>query len=469
LEEWEVIDMANVANVQPSWLSRPLPIMQASRNQIIGMVRRADKIKPAEIAEVVLQDPLLAAQLLRSVNHRTKTSISADIASIESAILLIGVVPFLDRFARHETVESLMLPAKQQEYSQLLKWVFHGQVLRRIASEFATQRYDSKVDVAQVAALLTTLDAILPLLATAPSLGAFESPPDLVKILKAWEYPASILDLLGLMPEPNQRYALHKALIPLMASLDKGWWQPEIPNHLQTISLVLGQEVGEVWRTITKYLLRLTQRSSGQSPFYSAARWLVMLPGDWPVPHVQVAQAPTSQPVIEKDVLVERMQALHLSGIQGAPTNQIMSLAIKAIADGLGMQRIVFSLFMAAENTLRARYVQGSEADGLRQLRISLEEPHLFTRLLQKPSGIWINAGNASQYRALLPTQFTEQVQAESFCAMSIFVGDKPLGLLYADSGAKNQVSDYQYQHFKQISTLTSRALAHNARRKTVV
>ncbi|QLI80075.1 HDOD domain-containing protein [Chitinibacter fontanus] len=461
--------MAHVASGNQHWLSKPLPILQSSRNHIIGMVRRADRIKPAEIAEVVLQDPLLAAQLLRVVNHRNKTSLSADISSIESAILLIGVVPFLDRFARHQTIESIMLPAMQQEYSVLLKWLFHAQLLRRLAKDFATQRYDSKVDVVQVSALISPLDQILALLNKASNLALSDSTSDTLKLFQAWDYPTAILDLLSVMAEPTPRYALHKALVSLMSSLDKGWWQPEIPAYLQTIALILGQEVGDVWRTVTKFMLRLTHQLGDQSAFYSSARWLAMQPGDWPVPHVVVAKPEATPVVIGKDVLVERMQALHLAGMQGAPTNQVMSLAIKAIADGLGMQRIAFALFIAAENSLRSRYVQGRDADGLRQLILPLEEMHLFTRLLQKPSSIWLNSGNASQYQALLPSEFREQVQTDSFCAMSIFVGDKPLGILYADVGDQAQVSDYQYQHFKQISTLTSRALAHNARRKLAI
>lgn len=461
--------MANVVSAHQEWLNKPLPILQSSRNQIIAMVRRSDKIKPSEIAEVVLQDPLLAAQLLRTVNHRSKTSLSTEISSIESAILLIGVVPFLERFARHTTIESLLLPDLQKEYSILLKWIFHAQTLRRLAKEFATQRYDSKIDVVQIAALLTPLEHMLPLLAKVPSLSMTPSPVNLHKLLQIWEYPATVLDLVGVMVEPSPRYALHKALISLMGCLDKGWWQPDITAHLQTIALILGQEVGDVWRTVVKCLVSLSHRLPSQHAFYTPARWLVMQPGDWPNPNLLAEQANVSIKPVEKDVLIERMQALHLAGVQGAATNQVMGLAIKAIAEGLGMKRIAFTLFMAAENSLRSRYVQGADTDALRVLVVPLEAPHLFTRLLQKPSSIWLNSGNAGQYQPLLPAEFREQIHAESFCAMSIFVGDKPLGILYADVGGEAQVSDYQYQHFKQISTLTSRALAHNARRKSAM
>jgi transcriptional regulator with GAF, ATPase, and Fis domain len=163
------------------------------------------------------------------------------------------------------------------------------------------------------------------------------------------------------------------------------------------------------------------------------------------------------------------MQALHLAGVQGAPTNQVMTLAVRALSEGLAMQRIAFTLLMAAENSLRARYVQGvAPTDPLQNLRISLEKQHVLTKLLQKPQSFWLNAANYAQFSPHLPIELVEQVGAKSFCAMSIFVGDKPVGLIYADCGLLGEVTDFHYQHFKQICLLASKALAHNARRTSV-
>ncbi|WP_410498402.1 HDOD domain-containing protein [Chitinibacter sp. S2-10] len=474
--------MADITHQQQHELSQPLPILQSSRNLIIAMLKRMNRIKPSEIADVVLQDPLFTAQVLRIVNHRARTPLAADISAVESAILLLGVEPFLHRFARHTTVESLMLPEQQQEYASLLRWVFNARVMRRISKDFAIQRYDSKVDAVQIAGLLRALKNILPLIT--PSV----SETDLVSLLTAWQFPTAIVELLGPMPEPTPRYALQKALFSVMDCLEKGWWLPQVQTNLQTIALLLGKENGDIWQTVVRILLAQTREMTGKTSFFSAARWLVMQPGEWPVSVVK-RQAPAQQlsqeaikpaplpveepshtykPVkIEKDLLLERMKALHQAGVQGAPTNQVMSLAIRAMADGLGMQRIVFALFMAGENALRFRYVQGQGMEGLRQLVLSLDEMHLFTRLLQKQSSIWLNTTNYQQYQPILPIEFKSQLDAKSFCSMSIFVADKPVGLLYADPGPQDQVSEHQYQYFKQISTMVSRALAHNARRST--
>ncbi|WP_273427921.1 HDOD domain-containing protein [Chitinibacter tainanensis] len=455
--------MATVAAATSAWFAKPLPIMQASRNQIAGMAKRADRVKPAELSDVVLQDPLFTAQLLRLVNDRVKGGLTADIASVESAILLVGVEPFLERFSRHATLESVLLPDGQQEYALLQKWVFHAQLLRRVARDLADQRYDAKVHEVQAAALLLTLRAILPLMAKVLDPQHSQQAVDIPALLQHWQFPPVVIELVGEMTAPTPRYVLFKAMIPVLEKLESGWWDPDIQSQLATMATVLGQEIGEVWNTLCKCIVRQTRRLPANAPFYSSARWLVMQPGEWPQAAQAAAPASAEQ---GKDILVERMQALHLAGLQGAPTNQVMSLAIRALAEGLGLRRIAFALFVAAENNLRMRYVQGEHTEGLRQLVIPLQEQHLFTRLLQKPASIWLNSGNLAQYVPLLPIQFSEQLGADQFVAMSIFVSDKPVGLLYADAGGNQPVSDFQYQHFKQISTLTSRALAHNARRR---
>ncbi|MGL6041934.1 MAG: GAF domain-containing protein, partial [Deefgea sp.] len=264
------------------------------------------------------------------------------------------------------------------------------------------------------------------------------------------------------------RSVLQHAAVPLARLLEKGWWQEDVQQKLTTIAAVLNLPFERVWHFLINQLLTFTRKEGRSNQLFSPARWLVMLPGEWPLPEVK-STLKTDTAVPKKDLLAERMQALHLAGLQGVPTNQVMTLAVRALSEGLGMQRIAFTLLMAAENSLRARYVQGvSPSDPLQSLRISLERQHVLTKLLQKPQSFWLNAGNYQQFLPHLPIELIEQIGAKSFCAMSIFVGDKPVGLIYADCGLDGAVSEFHYQHFKQICLLASKALAHNARRTAV-
>ena len=465
--------MANVkSTANHAWLQfwerRAIPVLQESRNQIMGMMRRAEIIRPTEVAEVVARDPLLTAQVLRMINQRERTSLSSDIVAIEAAIMLIGVAPFLERFARAQTVESLMLPTHQAEYGNLLKLVFEARLARRLASFYANKRFDAKLGEIQAAAMLTNITDLLAILA--PFLD--EKPPDstgeVSELLSQWQMPEPIQALIRQDAEPSTRSVLQHAAVPLARLLDKGWWQDDVQQKLTTIAAVLNLPFEDIWHFLTRQLLAFTRKEGRSHQLYSPARWLAMLPGEWPRPVPKITPQADST-VLAKDILAERMQALHLAGVQGAPTNQVMTLAVRALSEGLGMQRIAFTLLMAAENSLRARYVQGVDpSDPLQTLRISLENQHVLTKLLQKPQSFWLNPGNYAQFSPHLPIELVEQIGAKSFCAMSIFVGDKPVGLIYADCGLHGEVTDFHYQHFKQICLLASKALAHNARRTSV-
>ncbi|QZA79974.1 HDOD domain-containing protein [Deefgea piscis] len=465
--------MANVKSVSNAWLQfwdrRAIPILQESRNQLMGMIRRADLIRPGEVAEIVARDPLLTAQVLRMMNQRQKSSMSADVVAIESAILLIGVTPFLDRFARAQTVESVMLPAHQAEYGQLLKRVFEARLARRLATVFANKRFDAKLGEIQAAAVLANLCESLAIISPRLDEQAPAASLDLLSLLEQWQMPTAILDLIRVDAEPATRSVLQHAVVPLSRQLERGWWQDEIQQRLLTIAGVLNFPVEQVWQLLTEQLLAFARKEGKSTQLYTPARYLVMLPGAWPAPASTASAANQAAAIPPKDILAERMQALHLAGVQGVPTNQVMALAVRALAEGLGMQRIAFTLLMAAENALRARYVQGvAPTDPLHALRISLEKQHIFTKLLQKPQSFWLNADNYTQFAPHLPPELVAQIGAKSFCAMSIFVGAQPVGLIYADSGLDGAVNEFHYTHFKQICILASKALAHNARRSSV-
>ena len=465
--------MANVKSVSNAWLQfwdrRAIPILQESRNQLMGMIRRADLIRPGEVAEIVARDPLLTAQVLRMMNQRQKSSMSADVVAIESAILLIGVTPFLERFARAQTVESVMLPTHQAEYGQLLKRVFEARLARRLATVFANKRFDAKLGEIQAAAVLANLCESLAIISPHLDEQAPAASLDLLSLLEQWQMPTAILDLIRVDAEPATRSVLQHAVVPLSRQLERGWWQDEIQQRLLTIAGVLNFPAEQVWQLLTEQLLAFARKEGKSSQLYTPARYLVMLPGAWPTPASSAPAANLAAAIPAKDILAERMQALHLAGVQGVPTNQVMALAVRALAEGLGMQRIAFTLLMAAENALRARYVQGvTPTDPLHALRISLEKQHIFTKLLQKPQSFWLNADNYTQFSPHLPPELVAQIGAKSFCAMSIFVGAQPVGLIYADSGLDGTVNEFHYTHFKQICILASKALAHNARRSSV-
>lgn len=460
--------MENLAHTPPAshlawlayWAHRGLPVLQSSREQLIDALHRADRVQASDLADIVLKDPLLTAQALRYINQRQKNSMSADITTIKGIVMLMGVRPFIEHFIRMPVLEDV-LQSHPRMIAAIHKQIADSRFAAKMAREFAGERYDAHLDEIFISALFSRLPEILELLVRETDSSAPHGHDEAHALLAAWSLPVSLSTLLS---DPGDeiasRVVLQHASLQLAHLLDRGWWQSGVGESLRVMAEILNTSVDEVWQRANRLMLNFA-RNEPQKQGWPAARWLPMLPGEWPAPAAALAPAPVPRP--EKDILAERMQALHLAGVQGTPANQIMGLAVRALGEGLGMRRILFALLVAGENAIKARFAHGIEVgDPARQLYIKLDEPHLLTRLMLKQQSIWLNASNAASLEPILPEGFRAQVGPEDFCAMSVFVGDKAVGLIYADRQGGDALTDMHYQHFKQIGLLTSRALSHH-------
>lgn len=438
------------------WQDRALPILPASAHELTQIARRIDRVRPGEIADVVMRDPLLALQVLRFINQRERSQLAADVVSIEKTVMLMGVVPFLERFGRLPSLERLQpSPALLASIKNL---IVEGQLLLRLSRDYAIQRYDARLDEVLMAAALANLNELLGLLAPLLDPSAPAKAASIGPLLARFGVPDTICGLLEVRGETLPRETLQHAVLHLVYQSRRGWWWPEVAQNLACVAGVLGQEPSLVWQTFCRHALAIAEQESLQHRDFPVARWLPMLPGEWPQP-------PKPRPVatahtIEVDRLSRLMQALHLSGKNALPSNQVMALALRVLAEGLGMKRILFALHAPAEKVLKARFLQGvPDEDPLHDLVIKLDEPHLLTQLMQKSQGFWYNDETAPRFRSKLPATLLQHASPTSFCIMSIFVGPKAVGMIYADRHGADAISDDDYLHFKQICVLTGRAL----------
>lgn len=447
------------------WSTRPIPILEASKSSLQQMLRRAERVRPADAAAVVLADPLLTLQALRYVGQRQRSSLAAEVVSIESIVMLMGTMPFLERFCSLPTVESMLLPHAPDAYTSFLQELFLSRFSARLASIYADWRYDARNEEVVTAAILSRCQALLYLLGSKQDQPLTETGAEQCQFLVRFKIPAAVVQLLEKVDDLPPRAMLQQAVLRLVDAFQYGWWQAAVQRELLEIARILELETAAVWQGLCRVALSFARDSTRHLQMVQPARWLPMLPGDWPLPEIKPAQVVDRQPVlIRPDSLQQHMQALHLAGKQGRPAKEIMSLTMTALAKGLGMQRIVFAVQTPGQAELCVRYVLGVPADhALRQLTISLDQTHFFAKLMEKPQGLWLNERNAAQFVPHMPAEFRSCYAAEQFCVMSIFVGNKPLGLMLSDRTEADSLTEFHYQHFKQICLLAMQALARSA------
>jgi hypothetical protein len=451
------------------WASRPLPVLESTKAALAQFAGQAEHVHVGEVVDLILRDPLLTAHALRLVNLRERGALAADVVSIDSVVMLLGVEAAIRQFSRLPTVESLLLPHAAPAYFAVLKEVATARFAARLAREFAVLRYDARLDEIYVTALLANLPRLLHALGSglkpvAPPVALASAA---LPLFARWHLPDVFSLLLDDHASATQRAMLQQTVLRLAERLQLGWWQDGVADDLALAASTLGVPAGELWQMVCRNLLYFARRNWPYAQIFPPARWLPMMPGEWPRPAAK--SAPTAAPASAddaskpglQDILRELQRASHV----GASFNQLMALSIRALSEGVGLQRIAFGLLLAGQNALKTRYAVGYEAnDPMRTLAIELATPHLMTKLMLKPQSIWLNRSNRARFESLLPRALRGAIGQRDFFAMSLFVEDKPVGLFIAEAG-KLPLDEAQYNAFKQVCLLTGQCLTAQAQR----
>ena len=139
------------------------------------------------------------------------------------------------------------------------------------------------------------------------------------------------------------------------------------------------------------------------------------------------------------------------------PVQKALPAVIDGLRDGLGFKRVVFALRSREHSTLQARYTSGEPRHPA--LEVDLSRANLVSRLMQTPQSIWLHAGTRKTLWPYLPRNLRAYVGDRDFCAMSLFVQDKAVGLLYADY-ENGCIDEKAFHRFKRIATELAGALA---------
>ncbi len=134
---------------------------------------------------------------------------------------------------------------------------------------------------------------------------------------------------------------------------------------------------------------------------------------------------------------------------------------MQGLHQGLGLARLNI-MVIKGSHTESLRSLGFSTDHPMNSLDINLEVPSLFKRLSEKPAGIWLDEQKRSTLAPMLPESFGLALGDHDCLLMSVFRGEKPLAILYADDlPAHPALSEYQYEQFRQLCAAATLALKH--------
>lgn len=141
-----------------------LPVLRRTAARL-GALARGERDEGLEVdarlvAEAIGDDALMALRLFSHVARRRAGHADAEVATVERAVLMLGVAPFFRAFGDPDTVEA-RLCADARAHAGLVRVLRRAQRASRMALDFAVWRNDVNAEEIALAALLHDLAEML--------------------------------------------------------------------------------------------------------------------------------------------------------------------------------------------------------------------------------------------------------------------------------------------------------------------
>lgn len=446
----------HLAVVQP-------PVLEETARELHRLLDRHATRNP-QLQATLMGDPAVVIALFRAL-EKTRPGSFEQVGDVGHALSMIGQ----NRFRRLLTDLPILravpsdgpsVPTARWAYSQAAHAAFYARAL-------AAGRGMADNDELPTAALLQT-PAILALWVTEPEAAQRASGAVRDGLAPAQAFGAELGEPLE---QANQRLAEAWAL-PVLARQAMGDWddfnpKPQIVRLGDDIAQATGSGCARSEKpmiaAVLADFLSLEEEAIGtwvRQCVVDAARHLAQMA--YPLPAFEMLYLPGELP----EEAVEKIP--EMGAWRRRPTTETASKApdvhatiadvMQRIREQAGTSRVVFAMLSQDRRRLRTRLaLGGTREDGLRRLDLGLREKNLFSALMGKPQSIWLNPSNRDRFQAFLPESLRRILDAEQAYLMSLYVGDRPLGVMYGDGDA---LSDQGYRQFRELCREATLALS---------
>jgi len=486
----------------------PLPIFRRTHAMLSSLGNHREQVTAHAIAKEILADPFATLSTLHTINLRVSERSGAEVTTVEHALMMLGISAFLDSARRWPILEEIPAGYNPRVLGALQTLTRRAQHAAWQARDFAVLHSDIRAEEVQVAAILHFLPEMLIWLRTPDQAIALqrkrrrmsdaeaehavlgESLTSLRQMLLAdWNIPPLTLDLLNPAHIEHPRQALLAACIDIAQRSDRGWWDEQFMNSYNTLAGVENTPLDSVIATVHANAARVA-RSCDWLDAPAAATWGPMIPGPWPAEpdDEEEAEKPIVQAVVEtappaarpiakpappepehnicpmpdKHVFRDALKGIeeHLDGT--LTLNQMSAVILKGLHSGLGLSRIIFAMLTPDAKRVKSRFTLGISADDpLRHFEFELAGKDLFCQMMGKMQGVWLNEANRQKLWPMIQPKLQTMLGDGDFFTMSLYNGNKPLGLIYADRGKSECGLDpLTYTDFKMLCLQAARGLS---------
>lgn len=470
-----------------NWLSthdQLIPALDDLHDRVIELLNEG-VASLSEIADVIMLDPGMSVLLLKQVNSKLKKSNRAGVETVHTAMSHLGKSAITTLLAQHGKFSEVCTDKSAQSiYHQLLSQGYHA--LAQLET-FARMQGISTIDDMRAAILLYNLGELYACLFDIDKYRQYRNRIkattednhseahifgfDFIQlgklIAQKWMLPELLLESF----ESNKSIGRKSRLVQLAAEIARqaevGWYHPAMTTAQKNCADYLNLSAAEACSSVQQTAIHAARESSLDDVFNAAAR-LILLPDLEPV----AIHEPESPPTVTSKTTIQAPLSARIKALlQKADASQsaILNLLLSGLQRQLGFSQVVLMLLSADKSKLAMRLGKGLETNSaFNRLQLEVAQSGLIKSLLQKPQALCINPGNYKKYEAMLPGKFKATCLCDNFTMMSIFIGNKPIGLVYCDrQQLEGEIDSSSYQEFKSSVMMASQALTYLVKSKS--
>jgi len=465
------------------WLSNhqnALPALDDCHSQVTKMLQLGIA-SLAEIADVAMLDPGMNCLLLYAVNSKLKQSKRPAIDTVHTAVGLLGK-PAITKLLNEQKSLSDACPdlEVQQNYRQVLSKTYHA--LEQMAA-FAQLQGIHSIDNMRTAMLLHSIGELHICLFDSDRYQQHLQQVRQKKNLLAGNTFDFSFNELGrqlakkyVLPElvaesfdHEKNTGLKARIIQLAADIadqaELGWLHQGMLDTQKNCADFLDLNPQHTLQHIISASLLAAHNSPIEGILPAAAR-LIMLPDVEKPVKPEITKA-GEKPATEVTTLSHQLKSiLHNPN----PTqSQVLGLLLKGLHQDLNFSRVALMLISNDHSKIVTRAAKGIPAGSpFLKLEIDITQSGLLKSLLEKPQSLNVTTTNYKKHEPKLPGKFKATCLCDNFVLMSFFIGNKPVGLVYADhSKGTKGIDSASYQEFKSSVMTTSKILTYLAKQKT--
>jgi HD-like signal output (HDOD) protein len=238
----------------------PIPVRAQTIAGLRDLLEQPDRINAHDIARVCARDPMMVTHVLAGAAALRQKRATAEITTVEEAVALFGVLPFLERFVQAPSVES-RLAAFPDALLGLMGVLDRAVAAADYAEDWAVRRHDVAVERITIAALLHDLAEMLlwcmgprlalrieamkrvdPHLRSAVAQHAvlgIELDALQLELVRRWNLPELMVQMLDCRHAQQPRVRNVLLAVNLARHAARGWGDPALPDDFRAIAELL--------------------------------------------------------------------------------------------------------------------------------------------------------------------------------------------------------------------------------------